>query len=124
MSAWAAPAAVIVALAFGAVRLLGHLLTETGWAVPGAPGHLFVVASGAAVAPGRPGAGAPFRGAGHGQLGAAAYRTVTRPPLDYSGTLVVPTPFGDLPLDLWRQLFRGPLLLAVLIAVTAASVAR
>jgi len=52
-------------------------------------------------------------------LTAAVYRTVTRPPLDYSGPLV-PTPFGDFPLDLWRQLFRGPLLLAVLIAVTAA----
>jgi hypothetical protein len=57
-------------------------------------------------------------------LTAAVYRTVTRPPLDYSGTLVAPTPFGDLPLDLWRQLFRGPLLLAVLIAVTAAIAAR
>lgn len=56
-------------------------------------------------------------------LTAAAYRTVTRPPLDYSGPLV-PTPFGDLPLDLWRQLFRGPLLLAVLIAVTATITAR
>ncbi|HEY2268448.1 MAG TPA: DUF6297 family protein [Streptosporangiaceae bacterium] len=56
-------------------------------------------------------------------LTAAVYRTVTRPPLDYSGPLV-PTPFGDLPLDLWRQIFRGPLLLAVLIAVTAAITAR
>jgi len=56
-------------------------------------------------------------------LTAAAYRTVTRPPLDYSGPLV-PTPFGDYPLDLWRQILRGPLLLAVLIAVTAAITAR
>jgi len=48
---------------------------------------------------------------------------VTRPPLDYSGPLV-PTPFGDYPLDLWRQILRGPLLLAVLIAVTAAITAR
>jgi hypothetical protein len=47
-----------------------------------------------------------------------ACRTVTRPPLDYSGPLV-PAPFGDYPLDLWRQIFRGPLLLVVLIAVTA-----
>jgi hypothetical protein len=29
----------------------------------------------------------------------------------------VPTPFGDLPLDLWRQLLRGPLLLATLMLV-------
>jgi Family of unknown function (DUF6297) len=47
---------------------------------------------------------------------AAIGRTVTRPPLDYSKP-PVPTPFGDLPLDLWRQLLRGPLLLAVLILV-------
>ena len=56
-------------------------------------------------------------------LTAAVYRTVTRPPLDYSGPLV-PTPFGDYPLDLWRQVLRGPLLLSVLIAVTAAITAR
>ncbi len=56
-------------------------------------------------------------------LTAAVYRTVTRPPLDYSGPLVS-TPFGNLPLDLWRQVFRGPLLLAVLIAVTVAITAR
>lgn len=29
----------------------------------------------------------------------------------------VPTPFGDLPLDLWRQVLRGPLLLTMLIVV-------
>jgi hypothetical protein len=52
-------------------------------------------------------------------LTAAVYRTVTRPPLDCTAPLV-PTPFGDWPLDLWRQQVRGPLLLAVLIAVTAA----
>ena len=45
ISAWAAPTAVIVALAIGAVRPLGRLLTETGWAVPGAPGRLFAVAA-------------------------------------------------------------------------------
>jgi hypothetical protein len=56
-------------------------------------------------------------------LTAAVYRTVTRLPLDYSGPLV-PTPFGDYPLDLWRQVFRGTLLLAVLIAVAAAITAR
>ncbi len=47
---------------------------------------------------------------------AAVCRAVTRPPLDYSKP-PVPTPFGDLPLDLWRQLVRGPLLLAVLLLV-------
>jgi hypothetical protein len=36
----------------------------------------------------------------------------------------VPTPLGDYPLDLWRQVFRGPLLLAVLTAVAAAITAR
>ena len=56
-------------------------------------------------------------------LTAAAYRTVTRPPLDYSGPLV-PTPFGDYPLDLWRQIFRGTLLLAVLTAAAAVITAR
>jgi hypothetical protein len=56
-------------------------------------------------------------------LTAAVYRTVTRPPLDYSGPLV-PTPFGDYPLGLWVQQARGALLLAVLIAVTAAIAAR
>jgi Family of unknown function (DUF6297) len=47
---------------------------------------------------------------------AAICRTVTRPPLDYSKP-PVPTPFGDVPLDLYRQLARGPLLLAMLILV-------
>jgi len=41
---WVVPAGVCVALAIGAVRPLGRLLTETGWADPGAPGHLFAVA--------------------------------------------------------------------------------
>jgi hypothetical protein len=62
--------------------------------------------------------------AGHPGLGiiivlgitVAVWRTVTRPPLDYSKP-PVPTPFGDLPLDLWRQLARGPLVLGVVIAV-------
>jgi Family of unknown function (DUF6297) len=56
-------------------------------------------------------------------LTAAAYRTATRPPLDYNGPLV-PTPFGDYPLALWLQVLRGPLLLAVLISVTTAITAR
>ena len=56
-------------------------------------------------------------------LTAAVYRTVTRLPLDYSGPLV-PTPFGDYPLDLWRQVFRGTLLLAVLVAAAAGITAR
>jgi hypothetical protein len=51
-------------------------------------------------------------------LTAAVYRTVTRPPLDYSGPLV-PTPFGDYPLGLWSQIFRGLLMLAVLTVVAA-----
>jgi hypothetical protein len=49
-------------------------------------------------------------------IAAAVCRAVTRPPLDYSKP-PVPTPFGDFPLDLWRQLFRGSLLLAVLLLV-------
>lgn len=51
-------------------------------------------------------------------LTAAVYRTVTRPPLDYSAPLV-PTPFGEVPLTLWLQLARGPLLLAVLAFLAA-----
>lgn len=47
---------------------------------------------------------------------AAVCRTVTRPPLDYSKP-PVPTIFGDVPLDLFRQLLRGFLLLAMLIVV-------
>ncbi len=47
---------------------------------------------------------------------AAVCRAVTRPPLDYTKP-PVPTPFGDVPLDLWRQVLRGPLLLATLILV-------
>jgi hypothetical protein len=47
---------------------------------------------------------------------AAVLRTVTRPALDYTGPLYT-TPFGDLPLDLWRQQLRGILLLTVLILV-------
>ena len=56
-------------------------------------------------------------------LTAAVYRTVTRLPLDHSGPLVS-TPFGDYPLDLWRQVFRGLLLLAILTAAAAAITAR
>ena len=55
-------------------------------------------------------------------LTAAVYRMVTGA-ARLLGPLV-PTPFGDYPLDLWRQIFRGLLLLAVLIAVTAAITAR
>ena len=44
-AAWAIPGAVLVVLAVGAVRAVSHLLAETGWAIPGAPGHLFVVAA-------------------------------------------------------------------------------
>ena len=52
-------------------------------------------------------------------LTAAVYRTATRPPLDYTWPLV-PTPAGDFPLDLWRQMFRGILLLTAVIAATVA----
>jgi hypothetical protein len=47
-------------------------------------------------------------------LTVATYRTVTRPPLDYSMP-AVGTPIGDIPIDLIRQLARGPLLLIGLI---------
>jgi hypothetical protein len=47
---------------------------------------------------------------------AAVYRTVTRPPLDYSAPPVM-TPLGPLPLDLWRQVLRGPLLALMLIVL-------
>jgi hypothetical protein len=46
---------------------------------------------------------------------AVVYRTVTRPPLDYSVPPVM-TPLGPLPLELWRQVLRGPLLMLVLMA--------
>ncbi len=49
---------------------------------------------------------------------AAVWRTVTRPPLDYSKP-PVPTPFGDIPIDLFRQLLRGFLLLLVVTVVVA-----
>lgn len=52
-------------------------------------------------------------------LTAATYRTVTRPPLDYSMP-AVGTPIGDVPVDLIRQLVRGPLLLVGLILVLVA----
>ncbi len=42
---WAVPAAAGVAIVIGAVRPLIRLLAETGWAVSGAPGHLFAVAA-------------------------------------------------------------------------------
>ena len=45
---------------------------------------------------------------------AAVCRTVTRPPLDYTQP-PVPTPFGDVPVDLFRQMLRGFLLLGALI---------
>jgi Family of unknown function (DUF6297) len=49
-------------------------------------------------------------------ISAAVLRTVTRPPIDYSAPPIT-TPFGDLPLDMWRQLLRGPLMLTALIIV-------
>jgi hypothetical protein len=88
--------------------LAACLLASAAWTAIVAPGLGGGIALGALIAAG---------------LTAAAYRTVTRPPLDYNGPLV-PTPFGDYPLALWLQVLRGPLLLAVLISVTAAITAR
>jgi hypothetical protein len=45
---------------------------------------------------------------------AAVYRAATRPPMSYGGA-VVETPFGLIPVDLLRQLTRGPDVLAVLV---------
>ncbi|WP_344131165.1 DUF6297 family protein, partial [Luedemannella flava] len=44
----------------------------------------------------------------------AAHRTATRPPLDYGGAFAE-TPFGIIPVDLLRRIFRGPDLVAVLV---------
>jgi hypothetical protein len=84
------------------------LLASAAWTAVVAPGLGGGIALAALIAAG---------------LTAAVYRTVTRPPLDYNGPLV-PTPFGDYPLALWLQVLRGPLLLAVLTALTAAITAR
>lgn len=73
----------------------------------------------ALVLPGLPTASALLAGVLTAGLAAAAYRTVTRPPLDYL-TAPVPTPFGDLPVDLWRQIFRGTVLLAVIALLASA----
>ena len=88
--------------------LTACLLASATWTAMVAPGLGSGIALAALIAAG---------------LTAAAYRTVTRPPLDYNAPLV-PTPFGDYPLDLWRQILRGPLLLAALIAVTVAITVR
>jgi hypothetical protein len=47
---------------------------------------------------------------------AAAFRTATRPPIDYGGA-TVNTPFGMIPVDLLRQGLRGPALVAVLLLI-------
>ncbi|GAA1739531.1 DUF6297 family protein [Luedemannella helvata] len=47
----------------------------------------------------------------------AAYRAATRAPLDYGGAYAV-TPFGTIPVDLLRQLLRGPDVIAVLVLVS------
>lgn len=44
------------------------------------------------------------------------YRTASRPALDYVAT-VFETGFGGVPVNLFRQLLRGPAMLAVLVAV-------
>jgi hypothetical protein len=46
----------------------------------------------------------------------AAARTATRKPMSYDGALV-DTPFGTIPADLVRQVFRGPDLVALLVLV-------
>jgi hypothetical protein len=88
--------------------LAACLLASATWAVIVAPGLGGGIALAALIAAG---------------LTAAAYRTATRPPLDYNVPLV-PTPFGDYPLALWLQVLRGPLILAALTALTAALTAR
>ncbi|HLL66328.1 MAG TPA: DUF6297 family protein [Micromonosporaceae bacterium] len=45
---------------------------------------------------------------------AAVYRTATRPQLVYGGAMV-DTPFGLIPVDLLRQMFRGPDVLALVV---------
>lgn len=47
---------------------------------------------------------------------AAAYRAGTRPPMRYDG-VVVDSPFGMIPVDLVRQILRGPDLVAVLVVL-------
>jgi hypothetical protein len=47
---------------------------------------------------------------------AAAYRAATRPPMAYGGA-AVDTPFGLIPVDLIRQVIRGPDVLAVAIVI-------
>lgn len=49
---------------------------------------------------------------------AAAYRSAGRKPVSYSG-MAFDTPFGLLPLDLLRQVFRGPDILAVVLLIDA-----
>jgi hypothetical protein len=84
------------------------LLVSVAWTAVVAPGLSGGIALAALIAAG---------------ITAAAYRTVTRPPLDYNAPLV-PTPFGDYPLALWLQVLRGPLLLTVLTVLTTAITVR
>jgi hypothetical protein len=46
----------------------------------------------------------------------AAYRAATRPPIKYGGP-VTETPFGTLPVDLLRQVLRGPDVIAALVVL-------
>lgn len=46
----------------------------------------------------------------------ALYRSTSRPPLDYGG-LILETPVGQIPVDILRQLLRGPLVVAAAIAM-------
>ncbi len=46
----------------------------------------------------------------------ALYRSTSRPPLDYGG-LILDTPFGQVPVDMIRQLMRGPLVVAATVVM-------
>lgn len=50
---------------------------------------------------------------------AALYRSASRPPLEYGG-LVLETPMGQVPVDMLRQLLRGPLVVVAYAAVQVA----
>ncbi|WP_232433720.1 DUF6297 family protein [Rhodococcus sp. AW25M09] len=49
----------------------------------------------------------------------ALYRSASRPPLEYGG-LILETPMGQVPVDMFRQLLRGPLVVLAFAAVQIA----
>lgn len=89
-------------LALAVVHLVVPLVTVTVWTAAVLPAMLPVHPVSAVLIP----------------LGAVlvVYRLANRPPLTYSGALF-DSPFGAFPVDLIRQLLRGPALLTVLAAV-------